>query len=173
MSHNPISRPRAIAILIAVALSVLVVSAALAAHPKAGKTYTGSIPKMVFNGFKAPVSFKVSSTGKKLLRFKYASGDCGGMGGPGDPWTNPMFQRKVGTIKVNSKGNFSIKNAKWSVAVPGTSPAVTKVIYSTVNGRFKTAKKATGTIKMQVKMVQAGSTNSCPVSKLSFTATTK
>lgn len=167
------SRSQAIAAVLALALSALVVGNALAAHPKAGRTYRGTVAKMVFNGYKAPLSFTVSANGRKLLRFRYAAGDCGGMGGPGNPWTSPAFQRKVGTIKVDSKGRFSVKHAKWSVAVPGTSPSVTKVIYSTVSGRFRTARKATGTIKMEVKMVQAGSTNSCPVQKLSFTATTK
>ena len=89
------------------------------------------------------------------------------MGGPGDPWPNPEFLRKIGTITVDSKGNFSIKNAKSKVVIPGSNP-MTKYSTTTVTGSFKTATKATGTIKLNVKI----GSNSCPTQKLSFTATT-
>ena len=169
MSRNRISPPRALAVVVAGALSVLVVGTALAAHPKAGKSYTGFTSGPAFNGFKPPVSFSVSSDGKRLHGLKYSAGDCGGMGGSGDPWTNPEFVRKVGTIKVDGKGNFSVKNATWKVTLSGSKPPVTKYSSSTISGRFKTAKKAAGTITLKVKV---GST-SCPTQKLSFTATTK
>ena len=147
---------------------MLVVGSALAAHPKAGKSYAGFTSAGASNGFRPPVSFKVSSDGKRLLAFKYSAGDCGGMGGPGDPWTNPQFVRKVGTIKVGSKGNFSVKNVMWKVVIPGSNPPVTKYTYSTVSGGFKTARKATGTITLKVKI----GSSSCPTQKRSFTATT-
>ncbi len=168
MSRNRISRLRAVGVVLVAGLSVLLVGSALAARPKAGKSYAGFVAGMSFNGFKAPVSFKVSSDGKRLLGFKYSAGDCGGMGGPGDPWTNPAFILKVGTIKVDSKGNFLVKDAKWKVIEPGTSPPLTKHSSSTVSGRFKTAKKATGTITLKVTI----GSHSCPTNKLSFTATT-
>ena len=118
----------------------------------------GSPRRRAFNGFKPPVSFNVSSDGKRLLGFKYSAGDCGGMGGPGDPWIHPEFVRKVGTIKVDSKGNFSVKNAKWKVVISGSNPPVTKYSYSSVSGHFKTARKATGTITLKVKI----GSGSCP-----------
>lgn len=150
------------------ALSVLLVGTALAAHPKAGKSYSGFNTQGAVNGFRPPVSFKVSSDGRQLLGFKYSAGDCGGMGGPGNPWKNPGFLRKVGTIKVDSKGNFSVKNAKSTAIAPGSSPPVTSHTSSTVSGSFKTAKKATGTIIMKVTIGSHG----CPARRLSFTATT-
>ena len=169
MSRNRISPPRTLAVIVAGALSVLLVGTALAAHPKAGKSYTGFTSAEASHGFKPPVSFKVSSDGKRLLGFKYSAGDCGGMGGPGDPWINPEFVRKVGTIKVDGKGNFSIKNATWKVAIAHSNPPVTKYSSSTITGRFKTAKKAAGTITLKVKV----GTSTCPAEKLSFTATTR
>ena len=170
MTRNRISPLRAlVAVAVAAALTLLVVGSALAAHPKAGRSYAGFTSAGASNGFRPPVSFKVSSNGKRLLGFKYSAGDCGGMGGPGDPWTNPQFVRQVGTIKVSSKGHFSVKNAKSQVVIPGTHPHVTKYNSSTVSGSFKTAKKATGTIKLNVKI----GSHSCPSQKLSFTATTK
>ena len=167
---SSLMRPRRIlSVGVALGLSAALVGSALAAHPKAAKSYKGFTSQRAFNGFKPPVSFKVSSNGKNLLAFKYSAGDCLGMGGPGDPWTNPGFTRKVGTIKVDSKGNFSIKNAKSTATAPGTSPPVTDYSWSTVTGSFKTAKKATGTIKLKVKI----GSNSCPTTqKFSFTATT-
>ena len=169
MSRNRISPLRALAVVVAGALSVLIVGSAFAAHPKAGKSYAGFTSAGAFNGFKPPVSFNVSSDGKRLLGFKYSAGDCGGMGGPGDPWTHPEFVRKVGTIKVDSKGNFSVKNAKWKVIVSGSNPPVTKYSYSSVSGHFKTARKATGTVTLKVKI----GSGSCPTQKRSLTATTR
>lgn len=169
MSPNLLPRPRTLSAALAATLSAALVANALAAHPNAGKSYKGFTTQGAFNGFKPPVSFKVSSNGKTLLGFKYSAGDCGGMGGPGDPWTNPGFTRKVGTIKVDSKGNFSIKNAKSTATAPGSSPPVTTHSWSTVSGRFTTPKKATGTIKLKVTI----GTHSCPTTqKFSFTATT-
>ncbi len=161
--------PRTVIVVLALALSALLAVSAFAAHPKTGKTYRGLTSGPAFNGFRPPVSFKVSSNGKRLLGFKYAAGDCGGMGGPGDPWTNSLFVRKVGTIKVDSKGDFSVKNAKSKVAISGSNPPMTKYSSSTVTGRFKTAKKATGSIKLTTTI---GSHSSCPGQKMSFTATT-
>jgi hypothetical protein len=160
---------RIVVVVLAVALSALLAVSAFAAHPKAGKTYKGFTSAEASHGFKPPVSFKVSSDGKRLLGFKYAAGDCGGMGVPGDPWTNSQFVRKVGTIKIDSKGNFSVKNAKSKVVISGSNPPMIKYSSSTVTGRFKTAKKATGTIRLTTTI---GSHSSCPGQKMSFTATT-
>jgi hypothetical protein len=165
MSRKP--TPRIVIAVLAVALSALVVGSALAALPKAGKSYAGFNSGPAFNGFKPPVSFKVSSDGRRLLGFKYSVGDCGGLGGSGDPWTNPVFVRKVGTIKVGSKGYFSVKNAVWKV-VFSANPLVYKYSYSTVSGHFKTRREAIGTIMLKTRI----GSSSCPGQKLSFTATT-
>jgi hypothetical protein len=148
---------------------MVVVGSALAAHPSAGKSYTGFTTAPAFNGFRPPVSFKTSSDGKRLLGFKYSAGDCGGMGGPGNPWRNPEFVRNIGTITVDSKGNFSRKNATSKVSLSGSNPPMTKYSTSTISGSFKTAKKVTGTITLKVKI----GSSSCPTAKLAFTATTK
>lgn len=153
-----------IAVLVA-ALSLLLAATALAAHPRAGKRYTGFMNAAATNGHKQPVSFKVSSNGKRLLGFKWTGFGCVGGGGPGNPWTDPYNIYKLGPIKVSSKGTFSIKNSKWSSSVHPP----TKVTYSTVTGRFKTSKKATGTVHFKQKL--AGETPFC-TGKLTFTAKT-
>ena len=107
------SRNRTLPILIAAlaaALSLLLAASAQAAQPTAGSTYTGYLSTGVSNGFRPPVSFKVSLNGKLLRGFKWAGDGCLGMGGPGDPWTNPYFNNEVGTINVSPSGTFSVKN---------------------------------------------------------------
>jgi hypothetical protein len=168
MSTKLITPRRILSVGLAAGLSAALVGSAFAAHPKAGKSYAGFTSGSAANGFKPPVSFKISSNGKRLLGFKYSAGDCGGMGGPGDPWTNPEFVRKVGTIKVDSKGNFSVKNAKSKAVLQGSNPPKTKYNSTTITGSFKNAKNATGTIKL---LVTIGS-HSCPNQKLSFSAGT-
>jgi hypothetical protein len=148
-----------------VALGLLLAVGALAAHPKAGKKYTG-FTSAVANGFKAPISFKVSSDGKRLLGFTWAGGSCFGGGGPGDPFTAPSNIYKVGTIKVSPSGKFSVKNAKSTFTGPPK-----EVTFSTINGQFKTSNKATGTI--QFKQKQQGQTcSSFKSPPTTFTATT-
>jgi hypothetical protein len=157
MSRKPTFR--ILIVVLAAALSLLLAVSALAAHPKAGKTYAGFTSELPFHGFKAPVSFKVSSNGKQLLGFKWATTGCAGRGGPGNAFTVPSNIYKVGTIKVSASGTFSVKNLKWTRA-----PMVTT---SSVSGRFKTAKTATGTISIAQK--QQGHTCSA---KVTFSATT-
>jgi len=152
----------------AAAMSLLLAVSALAAHPKVGKKYTGFTSLAAYRGFKAPVSFKVSRDGKRLLGFQYAEGDCGGLGGPSNPWIDPYHIVKVGTITDSSSGTFSVKNFKWTI--PPSSGNPSKVVTGTVNGRFTTAKKATGTIKYTVKI--SGTATACPQSKETFTAKT-
>jgi hypothetical protein len=168
MSTNLITPRRILSVGVAAVLSAALVGSAFAAHPKAHKSYAGFNSAAAFNGFKPPVSFKVSGNGKQLLGFKYSAGDCGGMGGPGDPWNNPEFVRNVGKINVDSKGNFSVKNAKSKAVMAGSNPPMTKYSSSTITGSFKAAKKAIGTIKLKVTI----GSHSCPSQKLSFTATT-
>ena len=151
--------------LIAVVLIMLLTAAvALAAAPKAGKTYSGTISASKVNGFSAPVSFKVSSNGKQLQKFQYANRCFASSGKPvGDPYKTEVIS--VGKIAV-SGGKFSVKNVKT------TSKLVTTT--SSVKGKFTSATKATGTIKF----TQHGTFGppggiTCGPVTLKFTATTK
>lgn len=171
MSRN--RTPRIVIVVLAVALSALLAVSALAAHPKAGKTYRGFTSLQRFNGFRAPVHFKVSGDGKRLLGFVWYGFGCLGAGGPGNPYTGTGYTyHKIGTIKVSAKGTFSVKSVKWTFHAPPSQggPLVTT---STVDGRFKNAKTATG----QIRFTQTQHGNTCRSSdhhipKLTFTATT-
>jgi hypothetical protein len=127
---------------LAAALSLTLAVGALAALPTAGKTYTGFTSVPPYRGFKAAVSFKVSTNGKQLLGFQWAAGGCIGMGGPGNAYADPYNNYRVGTIPVSATGTFSVANVKWTSNYH--SPA--KTTTSTISGRFTTAKTATGTI---------------------------
>ncbi|MGZ6575863.1 MAG: hypothetical protein ACXVHJ_33240 [Solirubrobacteraceae bacterium] len=171
MSRNP---PRRVWIAaLAAALSLLLAVSALAAHPKAGKTYKGFTSTQRFNGFRAPVSFKVSSDGKRLLGFVWYGFGCMGAGGTGNPFTGTGYTyHKIGTIKVSAKGTFSIKNAKWTFHMQPPQHGVL-VTFSTIDGRFKNAKTATG----QIRFTQTLQGNTCHSSDhhnptTTFTATT-
>jgi hypothetical protein len=136
----------------AIVITLGVVTKASAALPKAGQLYTGYTNVGTYNGFSAPVSFKVARNGKQLLSFTWAGGGCVGMGGPGDPYTNPGLIYQVRTINVARNGTFSIKNWKWKSPVKqGRSFRVTT---STVRGRFTTSSKATGTITFSMKLAK-------------------
>jgi hypothetical protein len=148
------------------ALSLLLAAAALAAHPKAGK-YSGFTSTPKINGFRAPVSFKVSSSGSKLLSFKYGNTGCPSQTTPaGNPYLKSASLTTVGTIQVSSAGTFSVKNLKTS-----TGPATYTI--SSVTGKFKSAKTATGSIKISNWFSVPGNTHSCGSSSVTFTATTK
>lgn len=149
-----------IPITFAVALGLLLVAGALAALPKPGASYTGFTSEPAYHGgghaYRAPVGFRVSADGKQLLGFQYASGDCGGMGGPSNPWGNPNYVRKVGTIPVDARGNFSVANVRTQVRQAGSSD--TKISLSTISGRFTAAGVATGRITLTVRI----GSGSCP-----------
>jgi hypothetical protein len=151
----------------ALTLILILAGAALAAHPKAGSKYAGftSAPKV--NGFRAPVSFKVSSSGSKLLSFKYGNTGCPSQTTPaGNPYLKSGSLTTVGTIQVASAGTFSVKNLKTS-----TGPATYTI--SSVTGKFKSAKTATGSIKISNWFSVPGNTHSCGSASVTFTATTK
>ena len=153
---------------VAAALSLVLAAAALAAHPTAAGKYTGFTSAAKVNGFRAPVSFTVSSSGSKVLSFRY-----GNLGCPSQ--TTPPGNRyrgahaaitAVGTIDVSSAGTFSVKNLK-----SGSSP---EYVISSVTGKFKAAKTATGSIKFANWFSVPGNTHSCgPATTVTFTATTK
>jgi hypothetical protein len=165
MGRNP--TPRMLIAALAAALSLALAVGALAARPTPGKAYTG-FTSVTWHGFKATVRFNVSSSGKQLLAFKYYNGNCQGMGGPGNPFiNNPYLSTTVGTIPVSSTGTFSVANAKWTSS---SADAPTKTTTSTVNGRFTTAKTATGTIHYTQK-TSSGPTGTCG-GTLTFTAKT-
>ena len=131
-------------------LTLLTALSASAAVPTAGSLYTGYVAKSAYNGFTAPVSFTVSKNGRQLLRFKWASGGCVGLGGPGNAWTSPYLNYKIGTIRVSPTGAFSVRNVKSR----NTQNHVTKVTISTIKGRFKTKTTATGTIHFTQKVAR-------------------
>ena len=99
------------------------------------------------------------------MTFKWAGGGCIGLGGPGNAWTNPLNNYKVGTINISRTGAFTVKNVKSTFRGKQGAQVVTKVTTSTVTGRFKSATTATGTISFTQKL-----TKTC-AGKVTFTAT--
>jgi hypothetical protein len=169
-----ITRHRGLATSAAIALTLTLATSALAAHPKAGKKYSGFTSERKFNGFRAPVSFKVSSDATKLQGFKYSTTGCFGSGGRLTPGVNyflkPAFVQRVGIISVTSKGNFSIKGAKSTYQPVSNQKTVTT---SSVTGKFKTSKLASGTITFTQKFSGSGfMTQTCGPVKFTFTAKT-
>lgn len=130
-------------VVLAGALSLLIVVGGSAAVPKAGKLYTGPLATSSYHGFTPSVSFTVSRNRRQLLGFKWVGGGCTGLGGPGNAYASPGLNYKVGTINVSRTGGFSVKNVKTKVSI---SPGVTKTTVTSVKGQFKNAMTATGTI---------------------------
>ena len=79
-------------------------------------------------------------------------------------YADPYLNYKVGTIPVSATGTFSVANVKWTSSYH--SPARTTT--STVNGRFTTAKTATGTIHYR----QTDTTGAACSGERTFTAKT-
>ena len=132
-----------LSVALAGALSLLLVAGGSAAVPKAAKLYTGPLATSSYHGFTPSVSFTVSRNARQLLRFTWAGGGCTGLGGPGNAYASPGLNYKLGTINVSRTGGFSIKHVKTTATI---GPGVTKTTISTVNGRFKNATTAIGTI---------------------------
>src|SRR5205807_9296045 len=100
----------ALACAVALSLALALGASALAAHPKRGAHFHGSFAFVGVNGFKAPVSFTVSASGRTLTHFTYSTLGCFGSGGfrPGvDYYTKPSAIIRVGTVKVSSAGHFA------------------------------------------------------------------
>ncbi len=155
--------PRSLVLAAAALLVLALCATALAAHPMAGKTYSGYTSAAKINGFSAPVSFKVSSNGKELLTFEYGNIGCIAYPVTGNPYANATGLIKVGTIAVSGKGSFSVTNENSREGVK-----------STIVGKFKTAKTITGKIKFtQHETGPGGFNKSCGPIDLTFTATTK
>ncbi len=159
----------------AAALTFALVASALAAkavNPKAGKSYTGTTSERPVNGFHAPVSFTVSKSGKKLLMFRYSTFGCNSAKGvTGDPFTQPYAIKGVGTVKVKSNGSFSVKNA---VSVYRALSLLT-ITTTSVTGKFKTAKSASGKITYSQRFRSLGGPGALPCGPKTyrFTAKTK
>lgn len=151
---------------LAAGLCLALAVGALAAVPKAGKTYKGwdSAPK--YNGYKAAVTFKVATNGKQVRGFVWQGGGCLGLGGPGNAWADPYNNYKAATIPITRTGTFTIVNAKWTSSYH--SPRKTTTF--TVKGKFATPAKATGTIRYSSTDADGG--GPCGET-LTFTATTK
>jgi hypothetical protein len=86
-----------------IALIAAPVVSADAAHPVKGKTYSGSIKRLAGANTTLPITFEVSSNGKKVQDFSLPSGypvycEGGGFGETQDV-----------TAKISSKGTFTAK----------------------------------------------------------------
>ena len=166
---------KATAGLLAATLTLGLAATAFAAHPKPGRRYTGTQTNVnTIVGFSAPVSFKVSSTGKQLLNFSYGTIGCFGAGGF-KPGVNPYTKSDlitVGPVTVKSSGSFSFSNSKVTYHYP--TGGYTQVTQTTIRGKFTNRKTATGTITYsQTLTPPSGSGSTCRVTvPRTFTATT-
>ena len=144
---------------------------AIAAHPKKGAHFAGTTSLNAINGFKAPVSFTVSSNGTALTKFTYSTLGCFGAGGfrPGvNPYTQPGAIIKVGSVTVLASGHFSRTGA---VAVYPSPFGVTTKTTTKVSGSFTSPKAARGTVTFTQK--DTGKyRNTCGPVTISFTAKT-
>jgi hypothetical protein len=179
--------------LVGAVLAVLVVLAigvatALAAAPKKGAKFKGTLVDLLYNGtsspikigkFRAPVSFKVSSTGTQVMAFTYSDGGCFGGGGFGNhnPYTFPGDAKRFGALTVSAAGAFSASGSKSTHKSSGgtgrnkfTSIVITT---SSLAGRFATPKKATGSITFSQSDVYNGhKPTTCGPVTATFTAKT-
>ncbi len=165
-NHRQIARHAGATVALAV-IALITAAAALAAHPNAGGRFSGFTSASPINGFKAPVTFNVSSNGSTLQNFKYSSFGCFGAGGfrPGiDYYTQPNNIIKVGNVKLSKAGRFSISGA---VSTSNSFGDITKTT-STVSGRFTSARTATGSISFSQK-VSGKFTSSCGPGVIHFT----
>jgi len=165
--RHPLGR-RAIAILIVAAAALATAATAIAAHPKRGAHFSGFSDLSAIRGFKAPVSFSVSSSGSTVLSFRYASLGCFGAGGfqPGvDYYTKPEAIVKIGTVKVSRSGRFSVSG----VVSSHTGYGVTTRTTAGVSGTFTSAKTATGTISFS-QQDTGKYASACGPARITFTA---
>jgi len=169
MRFKPHSHRVAIAVAIATLLSAGV---ALAASPKPGKQYSGTTSAQKVNGYSAPLSFKVSKSGKQLQGFQYADEGCfPTMTQPsGNPFTSAGSVHSLGTIGV-AGGKFSVKNVKTTLSLKIPGGTLKTVTTSAVKGKFTSAIKATGTITFSQTQTAPGLNHSCGPTTRTFTAT--
>jgi len=166
----------------------VVAATALAAAPKKGAKFKGTLGDVIFNGtstpiqsgkFRAPVSFKVSSAGTQVLGFKYSVGGCFGSGGFGNhnPYTFPGEAKTFGPLSVSATGAFTAPATKSTFKSHGgtgknkfTSVVVTT---SSLTGSFTTPKRASGTITYkQTDVYNGNKPTSCGPVAVTFSAKT-
>jgi hypothetical protein len=163
------------------ALIVLAVAAvALAASPKKGAKFKGTLSNsagpLKYGKYSDPMSFKVSSSGTKLLSFKWGTLGCFGSGGPvtSNPYLSKYAAHHFGAISVSASGSFSAPATKSTYKVSGGSgkskyTSITTTT-SSLTGQFTSSKRASGTITFSQKDVYNGRSSSCGPATLTFTA---
>jgi len=153
--RQSVTPTRTLLVALATALSLAFAAAALAATPTPGKKFTGFTSVGRYNGFRAAVGFKVSTSGKQLLTFFWQDGGCIGIGGPGNAYADPYNTYKIATIPVAANGTFAVKSVPSVTGGGADQPR--KTTTSTISGRFTTATTATGTIAYTMKVPAAAS----------------
>lgn len=142
-------------------------ASAFGAHPKKSAHFSGTFAHIELEGFKAPVSFTVSSSGKALKGVTYSTLGCFGAGGfkPGvDYYTKPAAIIKVGAVKLSSSGRFSAKGVVFKYTAFGFTTTTT----TTLSGRFTGTRAASGSVRF-TQQLSSGAT--CQTSQaLTFTA---
>ncbi len=136
--------------LLLASVTLLSATVALAAHPKKGARFHGKLAGAVINGFSAPVSFKVSASGRTLLKFTFGTLGCFGAGGfkkGVNVYTLPGNLVNVGTIKVSGSGRFSVTNRV--TVIP--SNIISSTFTTTVSGRFTGPKSVSGSVSFGEK----------------------
>jgi hypothetical protein len=170
---------------VAALILVAVAATALAAAPKKGAKFKGTLVDVIYNGttspiklgkFRAPVSFKVSSDGTKVLAFTYSDGGCFGGGGFGNhnPYTFPGDAKRFGALTVSATGAFSAPATKSVYKASGGTGKnkyhdVTTTT-SSLTGAFTTSKRASGSIIFSQLGVYNGHTQTCGPITVTFTA---
>jgi hypothetical protein len=137
--------------------ALLLAATASAVLPKANKSFTGTFGRAPST---TKLSFKSSANSHALTSFKFQTFGCEGGGGPGGV---PYFTIKSITVKSNGTFSLTVRHNIF------TTP--TEV---TLSGRFKSAAKVTGTIRISQTFPPADLVpgNACHSPQLPFSATT-
>lgn len=138
MSVRTKIRGRALAGALASAAVLASATVALAAHPSKGKTYRGTVT----GNSTEPVSFKVNSTGTKVVKLTVPIA----FGCQGGGITTP----KPASAKITSKGTF-----KTTVPLTGAGGSTGNAGSETVTGTFLKAGREKGTITSHFKSVKS------------------
>jgi hypothetical protein len=160
---------RWVAALVVGILALVTAASAMAAHPKKNARFTGIVIGPEINGFKPPVTFKVSSNGKILNGFTYSTLGCFSEGGfrPGvDYYTQPSALMKLGKLEVSRAGTFS-KGGVVSI-FKGVGGSVTTT--SRVTGSFTSPTSVTGTLTFSQKLSPGGAKCTTTGTPIEFTA---
>lgn len=166
---------------LAVLIIVAVAATALAASPKKGAKFKGTLSysgtEIKIGKFVAPLSFKVSSSGTQVLSFKYGDLGCFGYGGIGtkNPFKFPGVIKRFGAISVTASGRFSAGATKSTYKASGgtgkSKYSDSTTTTSSLTGRFTSAKKATGTVTFSQSDIYNGhKPSTCGPVTLTFSA---